>query len=47
MWPYSAFGVLSDERVSKRLTSLRRRFTTTEGTLASTAVTPSMCPAGP
>ena len=32
MCPYSAFGVFRMERVSKRLTSLSRRLTTTAGT---------------
>ena len=35
MWPYSAFGVLRIERVSKRLTSPSRLFTTSAGTPAS------------
>ncbi len=32
MCPYSAFGVFKMDRVSNRLTSLRRRLTTTAGT---------------
>ncbi len=32
MCPYSALGVLSEERVSKRLTSFSRRLITSAGT---------------
>ena len=46
MWPYSAFGVLSVEMVSKRLTSASRRLATMRGTPGSRGATSSMVPSG-
>ena len=47
MCPYSALGVLSEERVSKRLTSFSRRLITSAGTSSASGVTASISPPGP